>query len=150
MTGKPKIFNEPRLRAMMEREGIDLVLLRSTENSTYISEFLNNGGHLGYRPFVVFYFLDAARKPALIVPAVDLHLAMYFTWIEDVRAYAMAEFFTDLDVHFYDDFFDAARDILAERKVKNLVIGTEGENLTTGFRDKLEDLAGRQYAHRCQ
>ena len=140
MTGKPKIFNEPRLRAMMEREGIDLVLLRSTENSAYISEFLNNGGHLGYRPFVVFYFLDPARKPALVVPAVDLHLAMYFTWIEDVRAYAMAEFFTDLDVHFYDDFFAAAGAILAERKVKNLVIGTEGEDLSTGFREKLEIL----------
>ncbi len=140
MTGKPKIFNEPRLRAMMEREGIDLVLLRSNENSAYVSEFLNNGGQLGYRPFVVFYFLDAARKPALVVPAVDLHLAMYFTWIEDVRAYAMAEFFTDLDVHFYDDFFAAARDILAERKVNNLVVGTEGEKLSTGFREKLEDM----------
>ena len=46
---------------------------------------------------------------------------------------AMAEFFTDLDVHFYDDFFAAARDILAERKVKNLVIGTEGENLSAGI-----------------
>ena len=35
---------------------------------------------------------------------------MTSTWIEDVRAYAMAEFFTDLDVHFYQDFFAAAQD----------------------------------------
>ena len=140
MKRKPEFFNEPRLRAMMEREGIDLVILRGNENSAYASEFFNNGGNLGYRPFVVFYFLDAARPPAFVVPAVDLHLAMYFTWIEDVRAYAMAEFFTDLDVHFYDDFFAAARAILAERKVRNLVIGTEGENLSTGFRGQLEEM----------
>ena len=97
MAREPKIFNEPRLKAMMEREGIDLVILSNFVNSAYVSEFLNNGGHLSYRPFVVFYFLDEARAPAFIVPAVDLHLAMHFTWIEDVRAYAMAEFFTDLD-----------------------------------------------------
>jgi Xaa-Pro aminopeptidase len=125
---------------MMDRRGLDLVILRGTENSKYISEFFHNGANLGYRPFTVFYFRDPASKPAFVVPAVDLHLAMDSTWIEDVRAYAMAEFFTDLDVHFYKDFFDAAKDILAERKVKNLTIGTEGENLTTGFRQKLEEL----------
>ena len=140
MKRKPIIFNELRLQAMMDRRGLDLVILRGTENSKYISEFFHNGANLGYRPFTVFYFRDPASKPAFVVPAVDLHLAMDSTWIEDVRAYAMAEFFTDLDVHFYKDFFDAAKDILAERKVKNLTIGTEGENLTTGFRRKLEEL----------
>jgi Xaa-Pro aminopeptidase len=140
MKRKPTIFNELRLQAMMDRRGLDLVILRGTENSKYISEFFHNGANLGYRPFTVFYFRDPANKPAFVVPAVDLHLAMNSTWIEDVRAYAMAEFFTDLDVHFYKDFFDAAKDILAERKVKNLTIGTEGENLTTGFRRKLEEL----------
>lgn len=140
MKRKPTIFNELRLQAMMDRRGLDLVILRGTENSKYISEFFHNGANLGYRPFTVFYFRDPASKPAFVVPAVDLHLAMDSTWIEDVRAYAMAEFFTDLDVHFYKDFFDAAKDILAERKVKNLTIGTEGENLTTGFRQKLEEL----------
>lgn len=140
MQRKPTIFNEIRLQAMMDRRGLDLVILRGTENSKYISEFFHNGANLGYRPFTVFYFRDPARKPAFVVPAVDLHLAMDSTWIEDVRAYAMAEFFTDLDVHFYKDFFDAAKDILAQRKVKDLTIGTEGENLTTGFRQKLEEL----------
>ena len=137
---KPKIFNEPRMRAMMERDGIDLVVLSNFANSAYASGFLNNGGHLSYRPFVVFYFLDEARKPAFIVPAVDLHLAMHFTWIEDVRAYAMAEFFTDLDVHFYDDFLSAARDVLAERNVTNLVVGTEGDNLPKAIRGGLDAL----------
>ncbi len=140
MKRKPTIFNELRLQAMMDRRGLDLVIVRGTENSKYISEFFHNGANLGYRPFTVFYFRDPARKPAFVVPAVDLHLAMDATWIEDVRAYAMAEFFTDLDVHFYKDFFEAAKDILAERKVKELTIGTEGENLTTGFRQKLEEL----------
>lgn len=140
MKRKPTIFNELRLQAMMDRRGLDLVILRGTENSKYISEFFHNGANLGYRPFTVFYFRDPANKPAFVVPAVDLHIAMDSTWIEDVRAYAMAEFFTDLDVHFYKDFFDAAKDILAERKVKNFTIGTEGENLTTGFRRKLEEL----------
>ena len=135
-----KSFNEPRLRAMMEREGIDFVVLSNFANSAYVSGFLNNGGNLSYRPFVVFYFLDEARKPAFIVPAVDLHLAMHFTWIEDVRAYAMAEFFTDLDVHFYDDFLSAARDVLAERKVTNLVAGTEGHNLPKEIRAGLDEL----------
>ena len=140
MKRKPTIFNELRLQAMMDRRGLDLVILRGTENSKYISEFFHNGANLGYRPFTVFYFRDPARKPAFVVPAVDLHLAIDSTWIEDVRAYAMAEFFTDLDVHFYKDFFEAAKDILAERKVKDLTIGTEGENLTTGFRQKLDEL----------
>jgi Xaa-Pro aminopeptidase len=138
MKRQPTIFNAQRLHAMMDRKGIDAVIVRGTENSKYISEFFHNGGNLGYRPFTVFYFRDPARPPAFVVPAVDLHLAIDSTWIEDVRAYAMAEFFTDLDVHFYKDFFEAARDILAERKVKGLAIGTEAENLTTGFRAQLE------------
>jgi Xaa-Pro aminopeptidase len=140
MKRKPTIFNQARLQAMMDRKGIDLVILRGTENSKYISEFFHNGANLGYRPFTVFYFRDPARKPAFVVPAVDLHLAMDSTWIEDVRGYAMAEFFTDLDVRFYKDFFEAAKEILEDRKVRELTIGTEGENLTTGFRQKLEDL----------
>ncbi len=145
MKRKPIIFNEQRLQAMMDRKGIDVVIVRGTENSKYISEFFHNGGNLGYRPFTVFYFRDPASKPAFVVPAVDLHLAMESTWIEDVRAYAMAEFFTDVDVHFYKDFFEAARDILTERNVKGLTIGTEGENLTTGFRQQLEEmLAGNK------
>lgn len=146
MKRKPTIFNEQRLQTMMDRKGIDLIIVRGTENSKYVSEFFHNGGNLGYRPFTVFYFRDPNRKPAFVVPAVDLHLAIDSTWIEDVRAYAMAEFFTDLDVHFYEDFFAAARDIVQERNVKGLTIGTEGENLTAGFREKLEDmLAGNTF-----
>ena len=140
MSRAPVIFNEPRLRAMMERKGLDLVILRGLENSRYVSEFFHNGGNLGYRPFCVFYFRDPAKKPAFVVPAVDLHLAMTLTWIEDVRAYAMAEFFTDVDTKFYDDFFQAAKEILAERGIRGLRIGTEGENLTSGFRQKLDAL----------
>lgn len=146
MKRKPVLLNEPRIQAMMEEKGVDLVILRSNANSKYMSEFFHNGGNLGYRPFVVIYFRDPAREPALIVPAVDLHLAMVMTWIEDVRAYEMAELFTDLDVHFYPDFFDAARAVLDERNAKGMVIGTEGEDLSTGFRAKLENelLAGHK------
>jgi Xaa-Pro aminopeptidase len=140
MARQPTIFNEPRMRAMMERKGLDLVILRGVENSKYVSEFFHNGGNLGYRPFCVFYFRDPARAPAFVVAAVDLHLAMTHTWIEDVRAYAMAEFFTDLDVHFYDDFAGAAKAILAERGVTGMRVGTEGDNLTSGFRALLDGL----------
>ncbi|HEX3500047.1 MAG TPA: hypothetical protein VHT04_12070, partial [Stellaceae bacterium] len=59
-------FNEKRLRETMERKNIDLVILRTVENSIYVSEFFNNGGELGYRPFTVFYFRDPARAPAFI------------------------------------------------------------------------------------
>src|SRR5581483_9792473 len=90
MKRQPVIFNEQRLQAMMDHKKIHAVILRGTENSKYISEFFHNGGNLGYRPFTVFYFRDPARKPAFVVPAVDLHLAIDSTWIEDVRAYAMA------------------------------------------------------------
>ena len=75
MKRKPTIFNELRLQAMMDRRGLDLVILRGTENSKYISEFFHNGANLGYRPFTVFYFRDPANKPAFVVPAVDLHIA---------------------------------------------------------------------------
>ena len=140
MKSQPEIFNEARMKEMMDRRGIDLVIVRGVENSRYMSEFFHNGGNLGYRPFCVFYFRDPAKKPAFIVPAVDLHLAMTQTWIEDVRAYAMAEFFTDLDVHFYDDFAGAAKAILADRNVIGMRIGTEGDNLTSGFRKVLEHI----------
>lgn len=140
MNSQAKFFNEPRLKAAMERDGIDLLILRGADNSKYVSGFFNNGGHLAYRPFTVFYFADAAIKPAFVVPAVDLHLATDSTWIEDVRAYAMAEFFTDVDAHFYDDFFQAAKAVLDERNVKNMVIGTEGDSLPAGFKAQLDSL----------
>ena len=91
-------------------------------------------------PSQFFYFRDPTLQPAFIVPAVDLHLAMDSTWIGDVRAYAMAEFFTDIDTYFYDDFFAAAKAILADRRVRSMVVGTEGESLPAGFKTKLEDL----------
>lgn len=140
MARKPVLLNEPRLLAMMERKRLDLLILRGVENGKYVSEFFHNGGTLGYRPFCVFYFRDPAKRPALVVPAVDLHLAMTETWIEDVRAYAMAEFFTDIDTHFHEDFFGAAKAILTERGVTGMRIGTEGENLMSGFRAKLDEL----------
>lgn len=140
MSRKPTFFNEPRLRSAMETEGVDLVILRGNENSKYVSEFFNNGGTLAYRPFTVFFFRDPESAPAFIVPAVDLHLAMDSTWIEDVRAYAMAEFFTDIDTHFYADFFKAAKAVLEDRRVQNLVVGTEGESLPAGFKTRLDSL----------
>ncbi len=140
MARDPVLFNEARMRAMMERRGLDLVILRGLENSRYVSEFFHNGGNLGYRPFCVFFFRDPGKAPAFVVPAVDLHLAMTLTWIEDVRAYAMAEFFTDIETHFYTDFAGAAKDILAERGVTGMVVGTEGDNLTSGFRTLLDGL----------
>jgi len=136
----PTIFNEARLRAAMEREKVDLVILRGNENSKYVSEFFNNGGTLAYRPFTVFFFRDPAIDAAFVVPAVDLHLAMDSTWIPDVRAYAMAEFFTDVDAVFYEDFFAAAKAVLADRRVRNMVVGTEGDNLPAGYKARMDGL----------
>lgn len=137
---QPTIFNEARMQKLMDQQGIDLLILRGNENSKYVSEFFNNGGQLAYRPFTVFYFRDPAIESGFVVPAVDLHLAMESTWIPDVRAYAMAEFFTDVDTTFYPDFFAAAEAVLADRKVKGLVIGTEGESLPAGYKAKLDHL----------
>ena len=71
MSIEPRVFNEPRLRAMMERRGIDLLLLRGTVNSKYMSGFFHNGGDhdgtVGDRPFVVFYFLDPAKEAVMVV-----------------------------------------------------------------------------------
>jgi len=137
---EPVLFNEKRLQKLMDARGVDCVILRGNENSKYVSEFFNNGGTLAYRPFTVFYFRDPAIPAAFIVPAVDLHLAMDSTWIADVRAYAMAEFFTDVDAHFYEDFFAAAKAVLSDRKVKGMVVGTEGEGLQAGYKAKLDAL----------
>ena len=52
----------------------------------------------------------------------------------------MAEFFTDIETYFYEDFFGAAQAILAERNMAGLTVGTEGELLTSGFRTRLEAL----------
>jgi Xaa-Pro aminopeptidase len=76
----------------------------------------------------------------MIVPAVDLHLAMVSTWIEDVRAYQMAELFTDVEAFFYEDYFAAAKVVLEERNVKGMVVGTEGEELSSGYRAKMDAL----------
>src|SRR5258708_31816883 len=92
---QPTIFNEARMQRLMEKEGIDLLILRGNENSSYVSEFFNNGGQLAYRPFTVFYFRDPAIESAFVVPAVGLHPAMESTWIPDVRPSATAELFTD-------------------------------------------------------
>lgn len=137
---QPAFFNRPRLDALMDARKVDLLILRGNENSKYVSEFFNNGGQLAYRPFTVFYFRDPAKESAFVVPAVDLHLAMDSTWIPDVRAYAMAEFFTDIDTTFHADFFEATTAILKERKVRGMVIGTEGEGLPAGFKAKLDAL----------
>ncbi len=145
MACKVGAFNEERFRSMLERKGVDLAIIRGTENSKYISEFHHNGANLGYRPFAIFYFRDPVKAPAFAVPAVDLHLAIDSTWIEDVRAYVMAEFFTDVPAQFYPDFFSLARDVLKERQVKNMVVGIEAEILSTGFHQGLEELlAGNQ------
>src|SRR5260370_41309424 len=106
---QPSIFIEARMQRLMDKEGIDLLILRGNENSKYVSEFFNNGGQLAYRPFTVFYFRDPAIESAFVVPAVDLDLAMDSTWIPDVRAYAMAEFFTHVDTTFYPSVFDPAK-----------------------------------------
>jgi Xaa-Pro aminopeptidase len=140
MKREPEICNLPRLYEMMDRHGIDLLILRNAENSKYVSEFFHTGSVLGYRPFTVFVFRDPQIAPAFVVPAVDLHLAIDSTWIEDVRGYAMAEFFTDLGQPMYEDFFAAAKDILKERNVQGKSIGTEGDDLSSGFRRKLEEL----------
>lgn len=136
MNQKPVLFDARRLHAMMDRRQVDVLIVRGVENSKYLSGFFHNGANLGYRPFCVFYFRDPAIPPAFIVPAVDLHLAMDSTWIGDVRAYAMAEFFTDVQTRFYEDFFEAATAVLGDRKLSSLRVGTEGDALTYGYREK--------------
>ncbi len=140
MQFKTKVHNEPRLQAMMARREIDAIIVRGVENSKYFSGFFHNGGNLGYRPFTALLFRDPLRADAMIVPAVDLHLAMERTWIKDVRAYVMSELKTDIDTYFYPDFLSAARAVLAERKVSGLTIGTEGDSLTAGFKNQLHGL----------
>ena len=141
MNLESRIVNEPRLRAMMERKGVDLLLLRGTVNSKYLSGFFHNGGDhdgtVGDRPFAVFYFLDPAQEAVMVVPGVDLHLAMVSSWIKDIRAYATAERYTDLDVPLYADFFDAARAVFADRGLKKMSIGTEGDQLSVDFSRQL-------------
>lgn len=135
-----RLFDENRLRSAMAQAGVDAIVMRGNTNPKYLSSFMHNGGNLGYRPFVVFYFLDPKLAPVLVVPAVDLHLAQDSSWIEDVRAYAMAEFFTDVDAEFHVDFFAAAKSVIADRGMDGMTIGTEGDDLTQGFRARLESL----------
>jgi Xaa-Pro aminopeptidase len=140
MKFKTKVHNEARLNAMMDRRGVDLIIVRGVENSKYFSGFFHNGGNLGYRPFTAFLFRDSSKPDAMIVPAVDLHLAMERTWIKDVRAYVMSELSTDVDTPFYPDFFSAAKAVLKERNLKGLTVGTEGDSLTAGYKDQLHGM----------
>jgi hypothetical protein len=63
----------------MDRSRVDLLFICGVVNSKYLSGFFHNGGDhdgtVGARPFTVMYFRDETKPPALLVPAVDLHLA---------------------------------------------------------------------------
>jgi Xaa-Pro aminopeptidase len=140
--GNARLLNEPRLQAMMDRNGLDLLFVCGAVNSKYLSGFFHNGGDhdgtVGARPFTVMYFRDRAIEPALLVPAVDLHLARDSSWIKDVRGYVSAEKHVDLDVKLYEDLFAATTAVLADRKLKTISIGTEGGQLPVNFARRLE------------
>src|SRR5262245_41449429 len=97
--GDPRLLNEPRLRTMMDRYDLDLLFICGVVNSKYLSGFFHNGGDhdgmVGARPFAVMYFRDEEKAAAMLVPAVDLHLAIDSSWIRDVRGYIAAEKSTD-------------------------------------------------------
>lgn len=140
--GNARLLNEPRLQAMMDRNRLDLLFVCGAVNSKYLSGFFHNGGDhdgtVGARPFTVMYFRDKAIEPALLVPAVDLHLAQDSSWIKDVRGYIAAEKHVDLNVELYEDLFAAATAVLADRKLKKISIGTEGSQLPVNFSKRLE------------
>jgi Xaa-Pro aminopeptidase len=110
-------------------------------NSKYLSGFFHNGadhdGTVGARPFTVMYFRDPELAPALLVPAVDLHLARDSSWIKDVRGFVAAEKYIDLPDSLYDDVFAAAAAVLKERGLKHFSVGTEGVQLTVDFSSRL-------------
>jgi Xaa-Pro aminopeptidase len=141
--GDPRLLNEPRLRAMMDRNELELLFVCGVVNSKYLSGFFHNGGDhdgaVGGRPFAVMYFRDEARAPAMLVPAVDLHLAKDSAWISDIRGYVAAEKHIDLDAHLYDDAFAAAAAVLADRKVKKASVGIEGGQLSVALTKRLTD-----------
>src|SRR5436190_5375955 len=139
--GDPRVLNKPRLLSMMDRHDLDLLFICGAVNSKYLSGFFHNGadhdGTVGARPFTVMYFRDEAIGPALLVPAVDLHLANDSSWITDVRGYVAAEKYIDLDVSLYDDVFAAASAVLHDRGLKTFSVGTEGGQLPANFMSRL-------------
>lgn len=146
--GDARLLNEPRLRAMMDRSGLDLLFVCGAVNSKYLSGFFHNGGDhdgtVGARPFTVMYFRDETAEPALLVPAVDLHLAQDSSWIKDVRGYIAAEKYIDLYVELYEDLFAAATAVLSDRKLKKISVGTEGDQLPVNFAKRLESFFAGQ------
>jgi Xaa-Pro aminopeptidase len=139
----PRLLNQPRLRAMMDRYDLDLLFICGVVNSKYLSGFFHNGGDhdgtVGARPFAVMYFRDEEKAPAMLVPAVDLHLAIDSSWITDVRGYIAAEKSTDLSKVLYDDVFAAAAAVLTERKAKKLSVGIESGQLSVGLLKRLTE-----------
>jgi len=139
--GNARLLNQPRLDAMMEKVGVDLLFVCGAINSKYLSGFFHNGadhdGTVGARPFTVMYFRDPHIEPAMLVPAVDLHLAQDSSWIKDVRGYIAAEMHTDQSVPLYQDLFAAAAAVMSDRRLSKLSIGTEGEQLSVAFASKL-------------
>jgi Xaa-Pro aminopeptidase len=146
--GNPRLLNESQLRAMMDRKSVDLLFICGVVNSKYLSGFFHNGGDhdgtVGARPFVVMHFRDESKMPALLVPAVDLHLARVSSWIADVRGYIAAELYTDLPDVIYPDVFTAASAVLKDRTVNIAAIGIEEEQLTRALADKIKALFAGQ------
>jgi Xaa-Pro aminopeptidase len=139
--GESRLLNEPRLRAMMDRNKVELLFVCGVVNSKYLSGFFHNGGDhdgtVGARPFAVMYFRDETLAPALLVPAVDLHLAKDSSWIEDVRGYIAAEIRVDLDMPLYGEVFEAASAVLSDRRVKVSSVGIEQGQLSVALARRL-------------
>jgi Xaa-Pro dipeptidase len=133
---------------MIDRHELDVLFICGAVNSKYLSGFFHNGsdhdGTVGARPFTVMYFRDPALPPALLVPAVDLHLARDSSWIKDVRGFVAAEKYTDLTDGLYDDVFGAAAAVLKDRGLKKFSVGTEGAQLTVDFSKKVNAFFGSQ------
>jgi Xaa-Pro aminopeptidase/Xaa-Pro dipeptidase len=133
---------------MMERSKIDLLFICGVVNSKYLSGFFHNGGDhdgtVGARPFSVMFFRDPSKAPALLVPAVDLHLAKDSSWIGDVRGYIAAELYTDLRDPIYPDVFAAATAVLADRKALVETVGLEESQLTVALAQRLRSFFEKQ------
>jgi Xaa-Pro aminopeptidase len=94
------LFNSHRAKHIMEEEKLDAIIFCSPENVYYASDFFNIGGYIRERAWAAMIFQDESLEPVLITPSNDVRLARAQTWMKDVRAYAVAELFTDVDKNF--------------------------------------------------
>lgn len=121
------LVNLERARSLMDRNGLDAILISHPNSFVYATDFLvpSTFSFLD-RPFLALLFRDSARPPVAIVPGWDVDDMRRRSWIPRIIAYT--EYATDRDGDWAADWRTALDMALADSPAA-LRLGVEERHL---------------------